>query len=174
MLFSETVEIIGKLYNDEALLKKASDLRDTIRKMAFNGTLFVDRAMRQEDGSLKNTDELSETTQYYALRFGIADIDDEKYAALKDLVMNVFGKDIMTEKCPEIEPSNALPGFYIRTELMLKWKMYPELVEYIKHFFLPMAKSTGTLWEHKNNAASCNHGFASYVAIVIKACQENM
>ena len=90
------------------------------------------------------------------------------------MVMNVFGKDVMAEKCPEIEPSNALPGFYIRTELMLKWKMYPELAEYVKHFFLPMAKGTGTLWEHKNNAASCNHGFASYVAVVIKAIQENM
>jgi hypothetical protein len=111
---------------------------------------------------------------YYALRFGLADIDDENFAYIKDMVFNVFGKDIMAEKCPEIEPSNALPGFYIRSALLLKWKKYPELVEYIKHFFLPMAEKTGTLWEHKHNAASCDHGFASYVAIVIKACQENM
>ena len=88
------------------------------------------------------------------------------------MVMNVFGKDVMAKKCPEIEPSNSLPGFYIRTELMLKWKMYPELVEYIKHFFLPMAKETGTLWEHKTSGTSCDHGFASYIAIAINKIQE--
>lgn len=172
MLFSEALEIIGGLYGDKELTDKASRLRETIRSMAFNGTMFSDRAMRQEDGTLKNTSELSETTQYYALRFGIADIEDEKYAGLKDMVFNVFGKDVMAEKCPEIEPSNSLPGFYIRTELMLKWKMYPELIEYIKHFFLPMAQATGTLWENKTPGASCDHGFASYIAVAIEAIQE--
>lgn len=174
MLYSEAVEIIGRLYEDEALIEKAAKLRETIRKMAFYGTMFSDRAMRQEDGTLKNTDELSETTQYYAFRFGIANIEDERYSELKSLILNVFGKDIMAEKYPEIEPSNAFPGFYIRSELMLRWKKYPQLVDYIKHFFLPMAEKTGTLWEHKNQAASCDHGFASYVAVMIKECQENM
>jgi alpha-L-rhamnosidase len=27
-----------------------------------------------------------------------------------------------------------------------------------------MAEQTGTLWEHEGTRASCNHGFASYVA----------
>ena len=89
------------------------------------------------------------------------------------MVFNVFGTDRLNVEFPEIEPSNAFPGFYIRSELMLKWGMYPELTEYIKHFFLPMAEKTGTLWEHKHNAASCDHGFASYIAVVIKAIQEN-
>ena len=173
MLFSEAVECIGKLYGDEALLKKAADLRKTINEMAWNGKMFLDRAMRQEDGSLKNTEELSETTQYYAFRYGIADIDEERCAYLKDMVFNVFGKDVMAEKCPEIEPSNSLPGFYIRTELMMKWKMYPELIEYIKHFFLPMAQATGTLWENKTPGASCDHGFASYIAVAIEEIQNN-
>ena len=173
MLFAETVECIGKMYGDDALLKKAADLRKTIREMAWNGTMFLDRAMRQEDGSLKNTGELSETTQYYAFRYGVADLDEPMCAELKDLVLNVFGKDVMAEKCPEIEPSNSLPGFYIRTELMLRWKMYPELIEYIKHFFLPMAKATGTLWENKTPGASCDHGFASYIASAIEAIQNH-
>ena len=173
MLFSEAVECIGKLYNDDALLEKAAKLRETINEMAWNGKMYMDRAMRQEDGSLKNTDELSETTQYYAFRFGLADLEEERCAYLKDMVMNVFGKDVMAEKCPEIEPSNSLPGFYIRTELMLRWKMYPELIEYIKHFFLPMAKATGTLWENKTPGASCDHGFASFIAIAIEEIQNN-
>ena len=173
MLFSEMVECIGKLYDDSALLEKAAKLRATINEMAWNGKMYADRAMRQEDGSLKNTDELSETTQYYAFRYGLADLNEERCAYLKDMVMNVFGKDVMAEKCPEIEPSNSLPGFYIRTELMLKWKMYPELIEYIKHFFLPMAQATGTLWENRTPGASCDHGFASYIAIAIEAIQNN-
>ena len=174
MLFSEAVECIGKLYDDAALIEKAAKLRKTINEMAWNGKMFMDRAMRQEDGTLKNTNELSETCQYYAFRYHVADINEERCAYLKDMVFNVFGKDIMAEKCPEIEPSNSLPGFYIRTELMLKWKMYPELIEYIKHFFLPMAQSTGTLWENKTPGASCDHGFASFIAIAIEQIQENM
>ena len=174
MLYSEVIRIIGELYGDSELTDKSEKIKNTVRNMGFNGKLFLDRAMRQEDGSLKNTEELAETTQYYALRFGIADIDDEKYSYLKNMVFNVFGTDKLHTEFPEIEPSNAFPGFYIRSELMLKWKKYPELVEYVKHFFLPMAETTGTLWEHKNNAASCDHGFASFVAVVIKACQENM
>ena len=174
MLYSEAVECIGKLYDDAELIDKAAKLRKTIKDMSFNGTMFLDRAMRQEDGTLKNTDELSETTQYYAFRFGIADIDDPEYAELRDRIMNVFGTDAMAEKFPEIEPSNALPGFYIRTELLLRWKLYDKLVDYVKHFFLPMAQKTGTLWEHKTSGSSCDHGFASFVAIVINICQENM
>ena len=171
MLYSRTVECIATLYDDDALLQKAADLRKTINEMAWNGKMYLDRAMRCEDGTLKNTDELSETCQYYAFQFGVADLEEERCAYLKDMVMNVFGKSIMAEKCPEIEPSNSLPGFYIRTELMLKWKMYPELIEYIKHFFLPMAQATGTLWENKTPGASCNHGFASFIAIAIDAIE---
>ena len=173
MLFSEAIECIGKLYGDESLLEKATTLRQTINEMAWNGTMYLDRAMRQEDGTLKNTDELSETTQYYAFRYGLADINEERCAHLKHLVLNVFGKDGMSEQYPEIEPANSLPGFYIRTELMLRWKMYPALTEYIKHFFLPMAQMTGTLWENRTTSASCDHGFASYIAIAIEEIQKN-
>ncbi len=171
MIYSEAVECIGKIYGDGALIEKAAGLRKTINEMAWNGKMFLDRAMRQEDGTLKNTDELSETTQYYAFRYGVADINEARCAYLKDMILNVFGKDVMAQRYPEIEPSNSLPGFYIRTELMLRWEMYPELVEYIKHFFLPMAKATGTLWENRTPGASCNHGFASYIAIAIEQIQ---
>ena len=40
---------------------------------------------------------------------------------------------------------------------------YDEVIKNIKSYFLPMARETGTLWEHKKPTASCNHGFASYV-----------
>jgi alpha-L-rhamnosidase len=174
MLFSEALECIGKLYDVTLLIERSAELKKTINSMAWNGKMYMDRAMRREDGALENTDELSETTQYYAFRFGLADIDEERCAYLKDMVFNVFGKDIMLQEYPEIEPSNAFPGFYIRTELMLRWGMYKELLEYIKHFFLPMAEETGTLWEHKTPGASCDHGFTSYIAIAIEEIQKNL
>ena len=37
--------------------------------------------------------------------------------------------------------------------------------EDIRGFFLPRAEKTGTLWEHMDTTASCNHGFASHVLV---------
>ena len=38
--------------------------------------------------------------------------------------------------------------------------------------FYYMAKETGTLWEHMSTYASCNHGFASYIAVLLKNALE--
>ena len=37
----------------------------------------------------------------------------------------------------------------------------------IQDYFYNMADKTGTLWEHTQNYASCNHGFASYIGHVL-------
>ena len=37
--------------------------------------------------------------------------------------------------------------------------------ENVLGFFYGMAKKTGTLWELMDPVASCNHGFASHVAV---------
>jgi alpha-L-rhamnosidase len=42
------------------------------------------------------------------------------------------------------------------------------MVEEIRGYFLYMADKTGTLWEHDSDFASCNHGFASYVAVLLR------
>ena len=35
----------------------------------------------------------------------------------------------------------------------------------VRDYFLGMAELTGTLWEHDDISASCNHGFASHVLV---------
>ena len=37
----------------------------------------------------------------------------------------------------------------------------------IRGYYLKMAEQTGTLWEHDRPEASCNHAFASYLAILL-------
>ena len=40
-------------------------------------------------------------------------------------------------------------------------------------YFHYMARKTGTLWENVTDHASCNHGFASYAAVLILEAEEN-
>ena len=42
-----------------------------------------------------------------------------------------------------------------------------QVLNEMEGFFLTMAKTTGTLWEHKAPSASCNHGFAAHIARVL-------
>lgn len=59
--------------------------------------------------------------------------------------------------------ANAFIGNYLRLELLYRYGYYDLLIENIKGYFYHMAESTGTLWEHDNQSASCCHGFASHV-----------
>ena len=38
----------------------------------------------------------------------------------------------------------------------------------IRGYYLKMAEATGTLWEFDSPKASCNHAFASYLAILLE------
>ena len=41
-------------------------------------------------------------------------------------------------------------------------------------YFTKMANATGTLWEHSRPNASCCHGFASYIAVLLEAKQNSL
>ena len=170
MLYSKVLEISARLLENNDLKEKSKKLKETIRHMAFDGKLFRDRAMRTENGDIKNTDELSEVTQYYALMFDIADINMSKYSYMKNMVLNVFGTENADGEL--IEKANAMPGLYLRMELLLRYGMKEKLLSEIKDYFGAMAKESGTLWEHKNGNGSRDHGFASYVGAVIKDISE--
>ena len=170
MLYSKVLEISARLLENNDLKEKSEKLKETIRHMAFDGKLFRDRAMRTENGDIKNTDELSEVTQYYALMFDIADINMSKYSYMKNMVLNVFGTENADGEL--IEKANAMPGLYLRMELLLRYGMKEKLLSEIKDYFGAMAKESGTLWEHKNGNGSRDHGFASYVGAVIKDISE--
>lgn len=161
-LYSEMLRTAGKLLNRNELITKAERVEKTALEKSFNGEFFTDNAV-YENGVLKSTGNISETCQYYALRFCSVDLNDPKYSVLKNAIMNVFGPKRTTEY-PEIEKSNAFIGMYVRTEVMLKLKLYDKLLEDIKGYFGYMAKSTETLWENSEPHGSLNHGFASYAA----------
>ncbi len=174
MMYARIMEIVGTIYGDSTLIEKCEALRKVIIEKSFDGQLFVDNAIYNEDGIAVNTENHSETCQYYAFMFGLVkDINDPKYSYIKELVLNVFGPD-RGEKgiMPEIEPSNAFMGIYIRMELLYKWGMYEKLLDEIVGFFGKMADLTGTLWEHNRVCASLNHGFASYAGVMIAKALE--
>ncbi len=169
MLYAKMLRVIGELYEVHELMEKAKKLRTTIYDMAFDGKLFADRAMRNMEGRLENTEERSETTQYYAMFF---DMVDEKYDLIRSILtgeVNIAG----IEGYKNIEPSDAMPGLYLKLDLLLTMGKYDLVIKNIREYFGPMARTTGTLWERKSGITSRDHGFASFVAPAIKAACDN-
>ncbi|MBR5428855.1 MAG: hypothetical protein IK118_10935 [Clostridia bacterium] len=162
MLYAKFLETLGGLYGDAALCEKAEKLRQTIRETAFDGTFFIDNALRV-DGELRLTGNHTETAQYYAFFTGVA--TPETYRELYELMLTRFGPDRDPEtEFPDVPVSNAFIGNYLRLEILYLNGEHERLKREIRSFFLPMAEKTGTLWENMTDFASCCHGFASCVA----------
>ena len=70
-------------------------------------------------------------------------------------------------KHPEIWPSNAFIGNYLRLKLLERAGRGRQILDETKGYFTYMAEQTGTLWENDTTSASCNHGFASYAAVLL-------
>ena len=173
MLYSSALYAAGELFGDEELKQKAERLKITVRERSFDGEFFRDNEV-YENGNLVSTQNRTETCQYYAFFTGVA--TKELYPELWKKLSVEFGPDRAEKGAyPEIHPSNAFIGNFLRLELLCKNGYYAQLLEEIKGYFLYMAERTGTLWEHKDTYASCNHGFASYVAeLIYKAeCKKN-
>ena len=163
MLYSLFLDAVAAMYGDETLSAKAERLRETIRAKAFNGTFFIDNAVKDGRGGFVNTENHTETCQYYAFYSGTA--TKERYPALWETMVNDFGPGReATGKYPDVPKANAFIGNYLRLQLLFSDGQYDKLVQEIRAFFLPMARATGTLWENMTDFASCNHGFASHVA----------
>jgi len=69
---------------------------------------------------------------------------------------------------PDVPPSNAIVGAYLRLELLLRDGRAEQCLRECRGFFLPMVRLTGTLWENLSPQASLNHGFASFAAWLIR------
>ena len=146
------------------LAKEAADVRETIRRQSWTGKWFCDNAVRQKDGSLKLSGECTETCQYYAFYFRTA--TPKSHPGLWKVLVEDFGpKRKETKKHPEIWPSNAFIGNYLRLECLSREGLSAKIFEETRDFFLYMADLTGTLWENIGTTKSCNHGFASHVAV---------
>lgn len=169
MLYSAALCAAGDLFCDGYLKKKAEKLKITVRERSFDGEFFRDNEVYEND-ALVSTKNRTETCQYYAFFTGVA--TKELYPKLWERLVNDFGPDRAEKGAyPEIYPSNAFIGNFLRLELLCQNGYYAQLLKEIKGYFLYMAELTGTLWEHKDTYASCNHGFASYVANLIQKAE---
>ncbi len=165
MLYSLMLRTIGELYADAALAQKGERIAQTVRERSFDGRFFVDNEVR-ENGVLRLTGERTETCQYYAFFCDIATPDS--YPELWQVMTQKFGPDRQEKGLyPEIYPSNAFIGNYLRLDILTRYGLKERCLKEIEGYFLGMAEQTGTLWEHMTTVASCNHGFASYVAYLI-------
>lgn len=169
MLWASALEAVDELYNDPTLALKGGAIKKCIREMSWNGEFFEDNAIRNKNGKLIKTGHTTETCQYYAFYFDTASRED--YPELFDKMFIWFGpKRDVTAVYPEVYPSNAIVGNYLRLELLLRYGYTDQVLFECCDFFSRMAELTGTLWEHSRLNASLNHGFASMAAVYIDEC----
>ncbi len=166
MLFAAMLDIAGELYGLEELRKDASEIREVIRKQAFNGEFFIDNAVRNQNGELVVTENTTEICQYYAYFFDVASPDSHPELWYK--LANEFGpRRIHNNPYPDVYFANAFIGNYLRLELLSRYNLKSQLLDESIDFFHYMAERTGTLWENISTHASLNHGFASHIVHVI-------
>lgn len=171
MLYALCLQKAGELYGDPALCEKAESLRETIRKLSYNGEFFADHAVRQ-DGKLVQCRDTSEVCQYYA--FFTETATPDSYPSLWEKLVTDFGPDRKkTNRYPAVCFANAFIGNYLRLILLERNGRKGQLLGEISDYFLYMAEKTETLWENDTDFASCNHGFASYVVSWIDEQAEN-
>jgi alpha-L-rhamnosidase len=168
MVYSAFLSSIAELYGDREMADKAEKIKNTVREMSMTESgFFCDNAYRK-DGKLELSGEHTEACQYYAFFTGIATPTSHPW--LWNTLVNDFGYNrATTGKFPEIYPANAFIGNYLRLDLLDRYGYKTELYNNIKGYFEYMADRTGTLWEHANTFASCNHGFASHVIYWMKS-----
>ena len=172
MTWSDTLDAMDRLYGRPDLAAEAARVRAEVRRQSWTGAWFCDNAVRQKDGSLKLSGECTETCQYYAFFHRVA--TPETHPALWKTLLADFGpkrydpsdrKKML--KHPEIWPSNAFIGNYLRLKLLERAGRGRQILDETKGYFTYMAERTGTLWENDTTSASCNHGFASYAAVLL-------
>ena len=165
MLYAAALEAAGEMYKRPGWTDQATRLRETIRRQAFDGTFFVDNALRQ-GGKLVPTRNRTETCQYYAFYFGTA--TPETYGTLWKTLLSDFGpRRKQTRRYPEIPASNAMIGQVMRLELLSSYGSCQQLIDEAKAYLLYMAELTGTLWENDDTSASLNHAFESNIVNVL-------
>ncbi len=169
-LYAKVLKDAGEMYGDEKLIRQGEQLVRTASALSFTGSFFCDNAIRRGD-KLVLSGECTECCQYYAFYFGAA--DEATHPELFKIMVNDFGpgRDVNTVY-PQIAPANAFIGNYLRLDWLMRIGLTEKVKENILGYFYEMARKTGTLWELMDPVASCNHGFASHVAVWLSAMDE--
>ena len=164
MLYAEMLDGIDRLYGRPDLKRQAAALRAAIREKSFDGRYFRDHDLGEE---------ATETCQYYAFFTHTATC--ESHPELWKTLVDEFGPMRDARKVhPDIAKSNAFIGNFLRFELLYNAGLYEVLRAEAEAYFTKMANATGTLWEHSRPNASCCHGFASYIAVLLEAKQNSL
>ena len=164
MLYSGMLKSAGKLLEDDSLIEKSRILRETILKMAFNGTFFVDNAIR-ENGQLIIQNNISETCQYFAAYFDV--LTREENPDFYERIFKDLAPNRKEKECLGIAPSNMFMGYILRLTVLDRECEHERLLKECKITFAEMVKDTSTIWELFSENASCNHGFGSIVSMFI-------
>lgn len=172
-LYAQVLECVYKLYGEEKHREKCERVRRIAVEQSFNGTVFLDHAVRDYNCDLVRQNDCSEACQYYAILFGGIDVTEPKYKELHRLVLDVFRAERI-EKHPEIAEINAFIGAYLRLEALLKLEEYDLVLRDLKEFFGNMEALTGTLWEYRSGNGSRDHGFASYALVAMVKALEGL
>jgi alpha-L-rhamnosidase len=160
MLFARALAAAGSMYELPELCQEAERIRATIRKQSFDGSFFVDNAVRR-NGQLQVTTNRTEVCQYFAFFFGVA--TRETHPELWQKLQRDFGPQRkQTKAFPEVHAANAFVGNVLRLELLADFGLTRQLLDESLAYQLYMVERTGTLWENDGAYASCNHGFASH------------
>lgn len=167
MLYARVKRTVARLYGISAMEQEAEQIETYIRENTMVDGFFCDNALRQEDGRLVLSGECTESCQYYAFFTGTA--TPQTHEKLWKTLCVAFGPHRREENpYPQIAFANAFIGNYLRLELLAQYGCKAQLEAEIRGYFLYMAEKTGTLWEHVGDYASCNHGFASYTAVLLE------
>ena len=166
MLYSSVLSNAAELYHNDTWKNKSESIKRTIIKQAYNGTFFVDNAVRSKGGKLEVTTNTTEVCQYYAFYFNVA--PPGSFPGLWKKLTTEFGpnRDDKTTY-PNVFRANAFVGNYMRMDILSRNGLKNQLMSEIQDYFYYMAQRTGTLWENMGSEASCNHGFASYIGHVL-------
>lgn len=165
MMYAWMLEVVTNLYGDKKYAEKAAKIKKTVCEQSYFDGFFRDHAVRDEKGTLKLVPEhVTESCQYYA--FFTKTATAESHPELLKTLVEEFGPGRIEKGLhTNVAPANAFVGLYIRLELLSEMGYKDTVLSNIEGFFIHMAKTTGTLWEDKDGAASCNHGFASHVLV---------
>lgn len=161
MLYAAALAAAGRMYDRPALVAEAERIRETIRRQAFDGTFFVDHAVRS-GGKLDVLRDRSEVCQDFAFFFDVA--TPRSHPALWRTLCESFGpRRRETKAFPEVHAANAFVGNMLRLEILSRHGRARQILDESIAYLLYMADRTGTLWENVGASASCNHGFASHI-----------
>jgi alpha-L-rhamnosidase len=166
MLYSAALSNAANLYGNDEWKRKSERIRQSVLNQSYNGTFFVDNAIRNKDGKLETTSNTTEICQYYAFYFNL--VTPESHPELWKRLITEFGPNRNIETTyPKVFKANALNGNYIRLEILSRNGMNKQALKEVQDYFYKMAQLTGTLWEMMDSGASCNHGFASYLGHIL-------